>query len=97
MPRFDVRLSASGDGAVVVVRCPQCSMEAEHAMSSAAVGGDVSCSACGRRILITPDNLAWIRSRADMLGVPNQRPFSADGHVSARQETGSPTGSKPSP
>lgn len=92
MPRFDVRHSTSDGSPVMVVRCPECGTDAEHAMSRAVVGADVSCSSCGRAIIITPDNLAWIRSRADMLGVPDQRPFSADSHVSGIQGT---SGQKP--
>lgn len=66
MPNFDARMSSAGT-AVVVVRCPQCRCLAEHRLSNVAVGTDVSCSACGRRIVVTPDNWVWIKSRADVL------------------------------
>ena len=71
MPNFDVRMSGA-ETVVVLVRCPSCRKVAERPLANVALGSDVSCAACGRRITVTRDNLDWIRSRADML--PAQPP-----------------------
>lgn len=66
MPNFDARISSAAT-AVVVVRCPECRAVAEYLLSKVGVGTDVSCSACRRVIIVTPDNWDWIKSRADLL------------------------------
>lgn len=80
MAQFDVK-AAGGGSPVVIVRCPTCRARTEHPMSLVAAGVDVSCAACGRRLVVTPDNMAWIRSRASNLGVPNQSPFVRPGEA----------------
>ena len=76
MAQFDVQGgTAVGGSPVIVVRCTTCRAKSEHPMSSVCRGSEVSCIACGQRFLVTADNMAWIRSRASILGVPNQAPF----------------------
>ena len=68
MPKFDVRLAANALP-VAAVTCPACQVTGEHLLSDLQAGTDVSCGACGRAIVVTPDNMQWVKSRAALLGI----------------------------
>lgn len=61
-PHFDVRLERNGE-LVVSVRCPNCTLIGDHELSALRVGADVSCGACGRRMLVTPGDWEQIVDR----------------------------------
>jgi DNA-directed RNA polymerase subunit RPC12/RpoP len=54
-PAFEVRFARNGD-ALTIVRCANCAATAEYELSALHVGADITCDACGRRMLVSPDN-----------------------------------------
>ena len=52
---FDVRFARSGL-ALTIVRCSNCAATAEYELASLHVGADITCPACGRKMLVSPDN-----------------------------------------
>lgn len=54
-PAFEVRFARNGD-ALTVVHCANCAATAEYELSALHVGADITCTACGRRMLVSPHN-----------------------------------------
>lgn len=54
-PAFDVRFARNGE-ALTTVRCSNCAAVAEYELASLHVGADITCTACGRKMLVTPDD-----------------------------------------
>ncbi|HZQ62678.1 MAG TPA: hypothetical protein VFC24_15095 [Casimicrobiaceae bacterium] len=54
-PAFDVRFARNGE-ALTTVRCSNCGAVAEYELATLHVGADITCTACGRKMLVTPDN-----------------------------------------
>jgi hypothetical protein len=60
--QFEVRLERNGE-LVTTVQCPNCTLVADHELCALRVGADVSCIACGRRMLITPGDWEEINEK----------------------------------
>jgi hypothetical protein len=60
--QFEVRLERNGE-LVTAVQCPNCTLVADHELCALRVGADVSCGACGRRMLITPGDWEEINEK----------------------------------
>ena len=54
-PAFKVRFARNGEP-LTVVRCANCAATAEYELSLLHVGADITCPACGRRMLVSPHN-----------------------------------------
>lgn len=52
-PAFEVRFGRNGN-ALTVVRCTNCAATAEYEVAELHVGADITCTACGRRMLVSP-------------------------------------------
>jgi len=62
-PAFDVRFARNGN-ALTIVRCSNCAAVAEYELASLHVGADITCTACGRKMLVTPHNWEQINESA---------------------------------
>lgn len=59
---FDVRFGRNGE-AITTVQCSNCAAVAKYEVGALRVGEDVSCTGCGRRTLVTPDNWEQIAEK----------------------------------